>query len=568
MVVISPRKLLPSDPLNPNDIFVVVPLHHAPVLLKDDCLHTYGRRVGLVDPLDMLPVIYEPTERSPIEDINYLFPVKTLACLTSHISNIDCSPTLNIASDPIALWRRCVEHIAVEESLRQSIEKELQSSVEWQVLAYQNPPICPSLQSPSIQWEQSLLAGHPTHPMHRARMVNNGPPDFDWYHPLIRFVRVPRSSVLLNGYMEDISLSLAQKAADYSGRCLPPTNASVFLPVHELQVDNILAKFPDVEVLQDICIPGLAQSSIRTVIVRHLPGMALKLSVGVKISSALRTISHFTADFGPRFSSQIVPKLSMNRDILSVELEPASAIYHTPDPDIAKHLTVVIREEYQPAVGEVVIVCAALLETDHSGIPASMSAVQHVLNLRTEQSCAKFLDRYIRIACEALLPALLYNGVAFEAHAQNLLARFDKKTGELLGFVIRDLGGLRIHPPTLRMSTGVDFQFLPGHCIATETLDEIYPKFYHTFVHNHIQRLIRVLGLHYSGMGWQILREHMESVIPDHHRLRKLWLHSDSKFVSSKCLLRMRIRDSYRDMVYSPYPNLIQYDPVWNELED
>jgi hypothetical protein len=104
--------------------------------------------------------------------------------------------------------------------------------------------------------------------MHRARMVNNGASDFDWYHPLIRFVRVPRSSVLLLGYMEEISLSLAQKAADYAGRCLPPTNGSVFLPVHELQVDNILTKFPDVEVLQDICVPGLAQSSIRFVL-RH-----------------------------------------------------------------------------------------------------------------------------------------------------------------------------------------------------------------------------------------------------------------------------------------------------------
>ena len=69
MVVISPRELLPSDSLNPNDIFVVVPLHHPPILLKEDCLRTYGHRVGLVDPLDMLPVIYEPTERSPIEDI-------------------------------------------------------------------------------------------------------------------------------------------------------------------------------------------------------------------------------------------------------------------------------------------------------------------------------------------------------------------------------------------------------------------------------------------------------------------------------------------------------------------
>lgn len=208
--------------------------------------------------------------------------------------------------------------------------------------------------------------------MHWARMLYNSPSGFDWYRPLIRFVKVPQSSVLLLGSMKDIGLSLAQKAADHAGRRLPQTHASVFLPVHELQIQNIVTKFPDVEVLhEDICIPGLAQCSlrfasasvfnflpkydlIRTVIVPQLPGMALKLSVGVKISSALRTISHFTADFCPRFSSQIVPKLSLNPDILSVELEPASAIYHTSDPDVAKHLTVVVRETYQPAAGEVV----------------------------------------------------------------------------------------------------------------------------------------------------------------------------------------------------------------------
>ena len=69
MVVLTLQEPILADSLDPNDIFVVVPLQHHPVL-KDDCLHTYGRRVGLVDPLDMLPVIYELTERPPgqIED--------------------------------------------------------------------------------------------------------------------------------------------------------------------------------------------------------------------------------------------------------------------------------------------------------------------------------------------------------------------------------------------------------------------------------------------------------------------------------------------------------------------
>ena len=95
-------------------------------------------------------------------------------------------------------------------------------------------------------------------------MLYNSPSGFDWYRPLIRFVKVPQSSVLLLGSMEDIGLSLAQKAADHAGRRLPQTHASVFLPVHELQIQNIVTKFPDVEVLhEDICIPGLAQCNLR-----------------------------------------------------------------------------------------------------------------------------------------------------------------------------------------------------------------------------------------------------------------------------------------------------------------
>jgi hypothetical protein len=113
---------------------------------------------------------------------------------------------------------------------------------------------------------------------------------------------------------------------------------------------------------------------------------------------------------------------------------------------------------------------------------------------------------------------------------------------------VRDIGGLRIHPRTLRKSTGVNFQFLPGHCVVTETLEETFPKFYHTFVHNHMQRLIRVLRLHHNGLGWVMLRRHMEAVIPTDHPLQKIWLSPDNTLVLSKCLLLMRMRDSYRDV--------------------
>ncbi|KAH9481479.1 NRPS-independent siderophore synthetase rfs [Psilocybe cubensis] len=557
-----------SRTFHTRDIFVIVQLNHKPVL-KDVQIHRGSQLVGLVDPMDMISPIYEFQDDRNVND-NDIFVESVLESLSSPPWDIETCGSLYLVSDPVALWKKFVETVIIADELRDIIALELQSSLDWQTISYENPPLCPSLQSASIDWEQSLVAGHPTHPMHRARMFLNNDEsslEYDWYHPHVRFVRVPARSLDVLGQFRDISNAMVTKAATKAGRSILIDNDYIYMPVHELQIINITSKFKDVDVLdEDIFLPALAQSSIRrtnrTVVIPDFPAIALKLAVGVKISSSLRTISHFTANFGPRFSEEIVPKLAVNPAILAVELESSSAVYRCDDPELSKHFTAVIRDEYKPREGETVIVCAALLEAGHANVPTGISAVQHTFQLDTEEKRASFLDRYIRIACEALLPALVKNGVAFEAHAQNILARFDLETGQLQGFIFRDLGGLRIHPETLRNSTGVDFQFLPGHCVATKSLEEIYPKFYHTFVHNHIQRLSRLLGLHHNGRGYEMLRKHMGSVIPENHPVWKVWMDPTSTTVDSKCLMRMRMRDSYRDMVYSPYPNMIQYRPT------
>lgn len=545
--------------LRPRDVFAIVPLRHAP--MTKGSTHKQGQAVGLVDPLDMLPQVYELSEVAPTDDKNDALKSAILSRLTPPPWEFGRYTSLSDALEPVRLWNKFVEGLLLDQTLRETIEKELRSSLNWQREAFEHPPRCPSLSSPAIEWEQSLVAGHPTHPMHRARSMASVPSSYDWYHPRIRFACVPRSKLHISGDFEQKMRGLVESTAAKVGKSLPTDADIVFVPVHEQQISNILQKFDDVSILDsEINVGALAQSSIRTVIVPDMPGVAFKLAVGVKISSSLRTISHFTADFGPRFSEQIVPKLVINPDILKVELEPASAVYRG-DPDTVKHLTAVLREEYHPREGECLIVCAALLEMGHEGLQPGVSAIEHILNLDTPDKKAAFLDRYIRLACEALIPPLLYNGVSFEAHAQNVLARFDTTSGELLGFVVRDLGGLRIHAPTLRESTGTDFQFLPGHCIETATLEETYPKFYHTLFHNHLQRLIRILGMHHNGLGWEMLRTHLQNVIPVDHPLRKAWLAPENAFVPGKCLLRMRLQGVYRDMVFNPFPNLIQYSP-------
>ncbi|KAK7032831.1 C2 domain-containing protein [Favolaschia claudopus] len=555
MSVISEQPII-TRALRPNDIFAIVPLHSPPVF-KDATPTKHGKIVGLLDPLDMIPEIYVLAENTSGDPVRDDISETVLSCLVPPPWELGKFTSLSKCTEPTELWKKFVQDVFVQNSLSESIAAELQSSFEWQLASYLNPPACPTLASHQIEWEQSLVAGHPTHPMHRARMCPNATSDYNWYRPTIHFARVPTDSLHTRGPFDSIMRDLVKKAALASGtECPENVPGTMFMPVHEMQIPTVLDKFKNAEILQPT-IEALGQSSIRTMLVPALEDMALKVSINMKISSALRTISHYTADFGPRFSTEIVPKLKMDRNLLAVETEPASAVYDGVEPSLRKHFTAIFRDEFVPLPGQNIIVVAALLEMGHAGVPAGVSAMEHVFGLDTKAKRIEFLDKYLRLACEAFIPVILQNGVVFEAHAQNCLLRFDIATGEPLGFVVRDLGGLRVHPETMNAALGTNFEFLPGHCIPTATLEETYPKFYHTLIHNHLQRVIRVLNLHYNGVGWEMLRGHLKNVIPQDHGLWKSWMETDA--VAGKCLMRMRLAATHDTMIFSPVPNMLHY---------
>lgn len=101
--------------------------------------------------------------------------------------------------------------------------------------------------------------------MHRARMLSlETPQDYDWYHPVIRFVHVPRASLDILGPFERELSVLAEQAATRAGKTLPVDEGKVIMPVHELQIPSIVAKFQNVDILDpEINVRALAQSSIR-----------------------------------------------------------------------------------------------------------------------------------------------------------------------------------------------------------------------------------------------------------------------------------------------------------------
>ncbi|KAI7892511.1 IucC family-domain-containing protein [Mucor mucedo] len=555
-----------------DDVLAVVPLRGLPIIDNTQMARFNGiacPRIDLVDGLDMLPHIYSiDIEAKPSSNSVTEHTKKTLTTVLQTQSKFE----LVDSYDAVQMWDRLATDLNVNGKLKEQIGQELGSSILFQKYTYDNPKELPGLQSGTIAWEQSVVEGHATHPMHKARksfppMPALYPGSYDLDHPRVRLVGIPRGSATVRGEYEELSKGLIDALLAAGGGNVQELrnkyNNHVFIAIHELQLPNVEQKFDDLVIFPaQHCVPVEALASLRSVARPDiLPGLSVKLCLGVKISSALRTVTPFTTYFGPGFSYDVVPKLTYDHDILVVERELGTVSYAIEDSDISKHCSSVVREaiEYSPEYkDDLFIPCGALVEKIQRP-DTDQTNLLNVWDLDTEEKRVNFLTRYVDLSLRSFLPPCLENGVAFEAHGQNTLARFDRKTGELKGFVIRDFGGVKVHRPTLLKSTGCELDIMPDSCVVADTLDEVAKLLYHTLFHCQYQRLIRVLGLHYNGVGWEIVRNRMSELIPKDHVMWPMFMAHDK--VPGKCLVRMKIDELYRDYIYRPVPNMINFKP-------
>jgi hypothetical protein len=244
--------------------------------------------------------------------------------------------------------------------------------------------------------------------MHKARksyppMKPVSPGSYDLDHPKVRLVGIPRSSATVRGTYEELSKKLVDALFEAGGANIQEMRRKydpdyVFIAIHELQLPNIEQKFHDAYIFPEgFQIPVEALASLRSVARPDiLPGYSVKLCLGVKISSALRTVTPFTTYFGPGFS-KVVPKLTYDRDILVVERELGTISYAHEDTDVAKHCSSVIREaiEYSPEYKDDLFVpCGALVEKIQRP-DTDKTLVTHVWDLDSEQKRVEFLTRYV-----------------------------------------------------------------------------------------------------------------------------------------------------------------------------
>ena len=382
--------------------------------------------------------------------------------------------------------------------------------------------------------------------------------------PRIRLVSFPRKAMHLRGDFETKICGLVEHML---GDTHEPEPGIVYLPVHEFQLQTLLEAFPVARVVNEVR-PVWAHSltSVRSLALPELlPGKCLKLSVGIRVTGSLRTISPVSAYSGPGFSETNVPQLSYDKDILTIQCEIASAVAHHEDPHVAKHAACIVREalEYGPEFEQDLIVSCANLVERIQRPNTNATLVTHAFGLETEASRQAFLARYADPILRALLPPAIINGVAFEAHGQNTLARFDRATGELKGFLIRDFEGIKVHRETLKASTGVALDVLPTSPIIAKDLSDVTNRLYRCLFDLHLQRLIRVLDLHSNGFGWCCVREALDRNFPNNESEVFKAFRIQKRMPGKSSLMGMKMVQLYDDYIWNPpnLPNVVLYEP-------
>lgn len=177
-------------------------------------------------------------------------------------------------------------------------------------------------------------------------------------NPSITFLSVPRAALRITGPFENRLKPLLNKL-----HIPEPEAGRVIVPCLKQQLPSISMRFPDAVAISTIQ-PAQAQASIRTITISpefEFP-YHVKLSLACKITSALRTITPWTACGGLAVSQLLQELLPTD---LWVFTEAAAVCGGQEDFNEAKHLACILRDNLESraeANGERLILAAALTQ--------------------------------------------------------------------------------------------------------------------------------------------------------------------------------------------------------------
>ncbi|GIG71464.1 iron transporter [Phytomonospora endophytica] len=269
------------------------------------------------------------------------------------------------------------------------------------------------LPDPLVFFEQSIVDGHPKHPLKRTR----------------RGMSVEEQLAYAPEHRPKVGIVWQPLPHGHDGFSWPYRG----LPMHPWQHEHLAAAFdlPPAPPERETALPLM---SLRTFALPGRPGVHLKTSIDVQMTSAVRRVSHAARHNGPVLS-RVLPNRYGGRGF-AVLRERASLAALGPDGSPSPSLAAVIRQMPGLPAGQMALPVAALTaRTPHSRL--FLAEAVAMSGLRPG-------EWWTRLA-ETLVPEplkLAGRGVGLEAHGQNLLLVLE--WGVPVGLLYRDFGGVRV----------------------------------------------------------------------------------------------------------------------------
>ncbi len=415
--------------------------------------------------------------------------------------------------------------------------------------------------------ENLVVEGHPWHPMCKTRLrlslaevLRHAPEHLAL--GCIDAVDVHRDLVQLTG-----------SAKDHLKRLFPPGPPDMIrIPVHRAQRRRLAALFPDLwgtrmRPARVSALDGRALLSLRTVALDH-HGLHIKLALDAVMTSARRTVSPMSVANGPpltKLLQDIARRDADARGLLLLGDQAGAGLRAEVIGKRSPQLGVILRTSPEKLVLDMTgrtdetWVCAALGERRPAGERTLLCELAE-----RHESAEALVRRYIELLLPPSLHLLSAYGIALELHLQNTLAIVGNSG--LRGFVIRDLGGIRLHPGRLR-DAGLSLSLAPDSFLFADDIDEVRDKLSHTLLHAHLGTLLRWaerdLGLP-ARCTWPLVRATIQATserIAQAPSRRLAALADRDALLRPQCrakaLLRMRCEQRISDYAYTTVDNVL-----------
>ncbi|KAI9270766.1 hypothetical protein BDA99DRAFT_502651 [Phascolomyces articulosus] len=558
-----------------DDVYAAVPIRAFPKLCSSnkDTFTLNGiscSKVEFISSWDMLPFVYGPSLKKkdankttsttrPIDINTFMSNANYIRNQVFHVFDkigIDKTRVISVLSEGYSsteLWYRFAADAGIAYEVVKDIGVELASTIDFQTYIYNNPTPLPTLQSSAIEWEQMSFEGDINMPAYMS-FISNPPisPIFannkDVTHllkqPKLRLAAIPRKDMQVSGDFEQLIepfvhaiLAKIDNEPDQKEWIEYKTNNKeyILMPINEIQGPVIQQYIRGAKVLLGSNHHVLARAlmSPRTAVCPDiLSGITVKYCIKINHSFKLLAMPIEEIEFSHRLYHAIITfgeNLSYDRNILTIQPELANAYYIHPDANISRQCSCTIRgsPQFQSVNNDIFIVGSALVERIQK--PGTDEVLlTHIWNLDTYKKRVNFLDKYIRLFLKAFIPPCRDNGFVFESHLQNVTVRFDRTTGDIKGFLIRDLGGVDAHNETLKTTCGIDFsQFSCTGFGTYPKIEKLYQRWYNTAVYLHLYPLIHRLGMHEDGHGWHLVRTYFSELVPSSHPMYRYLMEQD-----------------------------------------